>query len=323
MNQMGKGLLGKVLLLIVALVAAIGLGRWFNRPSGEPSVEKEDTSAATAPQVPTQSSADRSSHTAIIPLYMTYCAKCHGANGEGDAESIKLLHPPPRDFSKPNWRFSRTHAQISRIIQEGIKGTAMPPMKHLLSNSDTSQLADYVLYLSEARLVSKQPAPLPNDLVAFQDLGFTVYQTPTPAAALRLTSHQETSFQMSDAKNRITLIHFWSTTSNDCLKEMPKLAQLQNKYRKDGLLVLSICTDDDDLDTLAEIAEQIVPDHLVYADDSGLVTHKYSVGSSPTFVIIDGQHNLIARHSGIIDWSSPEVRQTVEQLLRQRVKLAQ
>ena len=48
MNQMGKVLLGKVLLLIVALVAAIGLGRWFNRPSGEPSVEKEDTSAATA-----------------------------------------------------------------------------------------------------------------------------------------------------------------------------------------------------------------------------------------------------------------------------------
>ena len=121
---------------------------------------------------------------------------------------------------------------------------------------------------------------------------------------------------MSDTADRITIVNFWGTSCGHCLEEMPKLAELQERYGKDGLVVLSICADEDDLEVISKVAAQVAPEHQVYADDSGLVTQKYSVGALPTFVIIDRQQKVIASRSGVIDWLSDEVQQALRDLLR-------
>lgn len=294
---------GKVLLLGVVLFAATRLGRLLR--------QRPDQRLSTVEQ-----RSDISTHNTAAPLYMTYCGKCHGPNGHGDPESVARLNPPPRDFAKTNWRFAKTQAEISRVIREGIQGTAMPAMGHVLSEQQTALLTDYVLQLSEEKVASRSTVALRDDLQALKDLGFTVYENPAGAPSVNLTSSTEESFELANATDDLIIINFWGTACRHCLEEMPGLVELENLYRDDGLRVLSVCADEDDLDVISKIANQIVPGYVVYKDDSGLMTQKYSVGALPTFVIIDGGQNVIARRSGAIDWSSQPARQAVHLLTR-------
>ena len=150
--------LGKILVLIVVLFAATRIGSWFNQRSGAASSIAVERSGQAESSIQFAGDSGDLALSAIVPLYMTYCSKCHGADGRGDPSSMALLQPPPRDFSGSNWRFKKDHLEISRVIQQGIPGTAMPAMGHLLSDTETSDLTDYVLHLSKAPIRPKSVA---------------------------------------------------------------------------------------------------------------------------------------------------------------------
>lgn len=67
-------------------------------------------------------------------LYALHCAQCHGATGRGDGPSGAGLSPPPRDFSRAQFKyvFSVGRAlpsddDLARTITRGLGGTAMRP----------------------------------------------------------------------------------------------------------------------------------------------------------------------------------------------------
>jgi len=72
-----------------------------------------------------------------LAAFATRCAPCHGDEGLGDGPMAPLLFPPPRDFSRGNFRVVSTtnrvptDADLMRTIRDGMLGTAMPPFDHL------------------------------------------------------------------------------------------------------------------------------------------------------------------------------------------------
>ena len=87
-------------------------------------------------------------------LYREHCAHCHGVTGDGMGPTAAFLKPYPRDYRPGIFKFKSTeradkptHADLLRILRNGIAGTSMPSFA-LLSEPQIDALVEYVKYLS-------------------------------------------------------------------------------------------------------------------------------------------------------------------------------
>jgi high-affinity iron transporter len=79
-------------------------------------------------------------------LFVTHCALCHGARGDGEGARREGLNRRPRNFTDRFWRQSTSPRRVFFAIREGIAGTAMPAWASL-SDEDAWDLTAYVLTL--------------------------------------------------------------------------------------------------------------------------------------------------------------------------------
>src|SRR5690606_466951 len=85
------------------------------------------------------------------PIYDRWCAGCHGVDGRGEGEAAAYMLPRPRDFTRALYQVRTTasgglptDADLLRVIDEGMPGTAMPGWRTLLSRSERDALVDYL-----------------------------------------------------------------------------------------------------------------------------------------------------------------------------------
>ena len=83
--------------------------------------------------------------------YEKWCAGCHGETGAGDGDAAAYMLPRPRDFTKGVYQIRSTasgsiptDADIRRIIDEGMPGTAMPEWKSKLADRERDDLVTYL-----------------------------------------------------------------------------------------------------------------------------------------------------------------------------------
>ena len=80
-------------------------------------------------------------------LYGEHCARCHGADGHGDARARALA--PNSDLSRSPAVRRRARGVIYRRITQG--NGSMPGFGHKLERGDVELLVDYVLELETPR----------------------------------------------------------------------------------------------------------------------------------------------------------------------------
>ncbi|QDU31631.1 Cytochrome c [Anatilimnocola aggregata] len=129
-------------------------------------------------------------------LYREHCAHCHGITGDGAGPTAAFLNPYPRDYRRGTFKFKSTpvgakptHADLRKIIVEGIPGTAMPSFL-LLPESEIDAVVEYVRYLSvrgevernllsqwaeqnlgpDERLINDPANPSPEKVAVIQDV---------------------------------------------------------------------------------------------------------------------------------------------------------
>jgi mono/diheme cytochrome c family protein len=90
--------------------------------------------------------------------YRLHCLQCHGVTGDGRGPTAKWVNPHPRDYRQGLFKFQSVdqtqkadrkprRADLIRVIQEGVEGTAMPA-HNFFSQKDLEYLASYVIHLS-------------------------------------------------------------------------------------------------------------------------------------------------------------------------------
>ncbi len=84
-------------------------------------------------------------------LYDKWCAECHGEAGGGDGSAAAYMLPRPRDFTRALYQVRTTasgglptDADLRRVIDEGMPGTAMPGWKSIFSESDRDAVVEYI-----------------------------------------------------------------------------------------------------------------------------------------------------------------------------------
>lgn len=88
-------------------------------------------------------------------LYDKWCAECHGSTGAGDGSAAAYMLPRPRDFTRGVYQIRTTasgelptDADITRIIEEGMPGSAMPAWKTVLDAKQTTEVVAYLKSMS-------------------------------------------------------------------------------------------------------------------------------------------------------------------------------
>jgi mono/diheme cytochrome c family protein len=97
--------------------------------------------------------------------YLQECSGCHGERGDGAGPAAAFLDPRPRDFTKRLFKLRTTPtgqppatADVLRVIERGIPGTAMPSFG-FLAPEERRTIAGYVLRLA-GLLDEPEPARL-------------------------------------------------------------------------------------------------------------------------------------------------------------------
>ena len=123
-----------------------------DEPEGreEPSkgTQPEKSSEPAEPGAGANRPASRSTSESKVPpseairgLFQRSCAKCHGADGRGNA--LRVQFPRIPDFASSNWQKGRIDAQLTASILEG-KGTAMPAFGGKLGEAQVRELVTYL-----------------------------------------------------------------------------------------------------------------------------------------------------------------------------------
>lgn len=143
-------------------------------------------------------------------LYREHCAHCHGITGDGVGPTAVFLNPYPRDYRKGQFKFKSTpvgqkptHADLKKIVLEGVPGTAMPSFK-LLPELEVEALVEYVKYLSIRGEVERE---LLNLTTERDENARVVKVLPPNADEAAKTAQQE---QIAEVKERVkSVIEKW------------------------------------------------------------------------------------------------------------------
>jgi mono/diheme cytochrome c family protein len=89
-------------------------------------------------------------------LYDRWCAECHGFAGAGDGAAASYMLPRPRDFTMGLYQIRTTangelptDADMARVIELGMPGTAMPGWESEFSSAEISDLVAYIKGFSQ------------------------------------------------------------------------------------------------------------------------------------------------------------------------------
>lgn len=94
-------------------------------------------------------------------------------------------------------------------------------------------------------------------------------------------------------RGRVLLVNFWGTWCKPCLKELPKFAQLYRRYRKHGMTLLAIATDEDAAEVKDTLAKKKVAAKVAIAGED--YAGKYESPDFPFTFVVD--------HKGVIQAS--------------------
>lgn len=117
-------------------------------------------------------------------------------------------------------------------------------------------------------------------------------------------------------ENRVVYVDFWASWCKPCKQSFPFLNDLQQRYRKNGLVVLAINLDKD-----PEQARQFlqhIPAHFTVAfDQQGVTAQSFHVQGMPSSYLIDRKGNIRARHIGFREEDKDKLEQAVASLLKE------
>lgn len=86
-------------------------------------------------------------------LYKQHCAGCHGQDGAGDGPGIRYVYPLPRNLRRGRYNLVgnsnriASRDDITRVLREGMPGTAMKPFREVLEKSELEAIVTEVLRL--------------------------------------------------------------------------------------------------------------------------------------------------------------------------------
>ena len=109
------------------------------------------------------------------------------------------------------------------------------------------------------------------------------------------------SFRLQAQRGRPVILDFWATWCAPCRASMPHLDRLQERYTRDGLVVLGLSVDENPPATVKRFAERLgIRFRLAMADEK-LLDRYGPIRLLPTTFFINRRGEVVRRTVGYLD----------------------
>lgn len=152
------------------------------------------------------------------------------------------------------------------------------------------------------QLTDKKKQYAINQFVNFKD--YPAGDNPFPEEIFYDPSGKKVT--INDYAGQYVLLNFWATWCPGCVKELPSLKKLEQKFQEKQYPITVIGLNVDRQKTGTEIAnfifEHDIGPFALYHDRDKKVSLAYEIGGMPTTFLIDPKGNIIYEFLGEADW---------------------
>ncbi|NDI34315.1 redoxin domain-containing protein [Chengkuizengella sediminis] len=121
-------------------------------------------------------------------------------------------------------------------------------------------------------------------------------------------------YQLSDFEGKPVVVNFWGSFCEPCVREMPAIEDIYNKYQTKNLVVLGINLDEPEI-TVQSFVNQVGVTFPILLDEN-VVSDQYAVRSYPTTFFVDANGIILEKRIG--EMSESYLIQIVNKLIAEK-----
>jgi cytochrome c biogenesis protein CcmG/thiol:disulfide interchange protein DsbE len=147
-------------------------------------------------------------------------------------------------------------------------------------------------------------------------------EEPPPVAAgdkatdFKLEDLSGKTVSLSSYKGKVVFLNLWATWCGPCREEMPSMETLYDDFKDNpDFVMLAVSQDTKGKSAVLPYVQKNGYHFEVLLDPENKVGESYNVSGVPETFIIDRKGRIVAHHMGAFDWSRPDVREALRQLL--------
>jgi peroxiredoxin len=135
-------------------------------------------------------------------------------------------------------------------------------------------------------------------------LFFFIFGWQAPAPQVTFVSLKGERIAAGDLKGKVVLVNFWATDCAICIKEMPDMVRIYERYRGRGLEFIAVAMKHDPPNYVLNYAEKNRLPFKVALDPMGELAKAFGdVKLTPTTFVIDRRGNIVTRIQGEPDFA--------------------
>ena len=139
------------------------------------------------------------------------------------------------------------------------------------------------------------------------------------AANFKLEALDGSTVTLEQLKGKVVFLNIWATWCGPCREEMPSMETLYDELRTNrDFVMLAVSQDTKGRLVVAPYVEKNGYHFKVLLDPENKVGEAYDVSGVPETFIIDREGRIVAHHMGAFDWSRPDVKDALKQLLESK-----
>jgi peroxiredoxin len=133
--------------------------------------------------------------------------------------------------------------------------------------------------------------------------------------SLKDTDNKTVSLSEISGKS-LTVIDFWATWCQPCIRSLPKLVDLSEAYRNRGVSFIGISVDSPrNLSKVKPFARSMGIRYPVLLDSNGELMGELNVMAVPTLLIIDSGYRILYMHEGFSAGDEVAIREEIDKHL--------
>jgi peroxiredoxin len=136
------------------------------------------------------------------------------------------------------------------------------------------------------------------------------------AANFKLEKLDGTTLSLESLRGKVVFLNIWATWCEPCREEMPSMQTLYDAFKGNKDFVMLAVSQD--VKGRAAVAPYVAKNgyhFTILLDPENTIGETYDVSGVPETFIIDRKGQIVAHHMGAFDWSRPDVRDALQQLL--------
>src|SRR5579862_8394979 len=136
------------------------------------------------------------------------------------------------------------------------------------------------------------------------------------AANFKLEALDGHTVSLESLRGKVVFLNVWATWCGPCREEMPSMETLYEDFKDNkDFVMLAVSQDVKGRSMVAPYVEKNGYHFAILLDPENKISESYDISGVPETFIIDRKGQIVAHHMGAFDWSRPDVKDALQQLL--------